>query len=100
MFCAAIADTNTTSMFIRDVAKFINQTPTSGPVSDLYDVRNAEYAPNVVFVSLFAIRDNRRLEENPLTDDVRTDRPTGRRRLVRAPRAQPDGYPIRESELK
>lgn len=47
MFCAAIAASNTSSMFIREIATWINETPTSGPVTDLYDTTSGDYAVNV-----------------------------------------------------
>lgn len=47
MFCAAIASKDTMNMFIGDLAKFINQTPTSAPVTDLYDPSNAQFAANI-----------------------------------------------------
>lgn len=47
MFCAAIAAEDTKNMFIGDIAKFIDQTPTSAPVTDLYDPANAEFAADI-----------------------------------------------------
>jgi len=47
MFCAAIAEPNTTSMFISDIAKWIDETTTDGPVTDLYDSRTGDYAVDV-----------------------------------------------------
>lgn len=44
MFCAAIASEDTMNMFIRDLAQFIDQTPTSAPVTDLYEVDSGNYA--------------------------------------------------------
>ena len=52
MFAASIAEPNTTAMFIGDIAKFINQTRTTGPLSDLYDVNTGYYPSSPVFVSL------------------------------------------------
>lgn len=43
MFCAAISEQGTREMFLRDLVEFINETPTSGPVTDLFDVNNGEY---------------------------------------------------------
>lgn len=47
MFCAAVASKDTMNMFIGDLAKFINQTPTSAPVTDLYDPSNAQFAADI-----------------------------------------------------
>ncbi|EMC99870.1 hypothetical protein BAUCODRAFT_63305 [Baudoinia panamericana UAMH 10762] len=44
VFCAAIAAPNTTNLFISDIANFINETPTNGPVTDLYDAINGDWA--------------------------------------------------------
>lgn len=49
MFCAAIAEPNTSKMFLRDLVKFINQTPTSAPITDLYTVDDGYYAKNTEF---------------------------------------------------
>ncbi|SMR41291.1 unnamed protein product [Zymoseptoria tritici ST99CH_1E4] len=40
MFCAAIASDQTKQMFVSDLAKFINETPSSAPVTDLFEVGN------------------------------------------------------------
>lgn len=36
MFVAAIASANTTSMFITDIANWINETPTNRAMTDVY----------------------------------------------------------------
>jgi hypothetical protein len=36
-FTAAITSGNTRSMFIKDLATWINETPTNRPLTDLYD---------------------------------------------------------------
>ncbi|KAK4504245.1 hypothetical protein PRZ48_005161 [Zasmidium cellare] len=47
IFCAAIASTDTRDMFIRDLAKFIDETPTSAPVTDLYDPSTGQFAADI-----------------------------------------------------
>lgn len=47
MFCAAIASQDTMNMVIGDLAKFINQSPTSAPVTDLYDPATGEFAADI-----------------------------------------------------
>ena len=42
MFTAAIASTGTQQMFISDLAKFIAETPTNMPLTDLYDAQTGE----------------------------------------------------------
>lgn len=37
LFAAAVASASTRDMFIQLLAKWINQTPTSRPLTDLYD---------------------------------------------------------------
>lgn len=49
MFCAAIASEETMNMFISDIAAFINETPTSAPVTDLYETGNADYGGGIRF---------------------------------------------------
>lgn len=49
IFCAAIASKDTEAMFLRDIVKFINETPTSGPVTDLYRVNDGTYSPGAAF---------------------------------------------------
>ncbi|KAK4692612.1 hypothetical protein P7C71_g4630, partial [Lecanoromycetidae sp. Uapishka_2] len=53
MFVAAIASTNTTSMFISDIANWINDTPTNRAMSDLYDATGGDYGliPNLTFTA-------------------------------------------------
>ncbi|KAH8813098.1 glutaminase GtaA [Xylogone sp. PMI_703] len=43
MFTAAISSSSTKEMFISDLAKFINETPTSGPLTDLYDAQTGDW---------------------------------------------------------
>ncbi|BCS22855.1 glutaminase GtaA [Aspergillus puulaauensis] len=50
LFAAAIASTSTRDMFIQHLAKWINQTPTSRPLTDLYDTVTGGYPP-VVFIA-------------------------------------------------
>lgn len=49
MFCAAIASEDTAAMFLRDLVKFINETPTNGPVTDLHTVTDGTYSPGAPF---------------------------------------------------
>ena len=44
MFCGAIASPSTSSMFISDIAKWINETSTDGPTTDLYDASTGAYS--------------------------------------------------------
>lgn len=44
MFCAAIASEETRQSFVRDLAKFINETPTAGPLTDLFEADSGDYA--------------------------------------------------------
>ncbi|KAK3676571.1 hypothetical protein LTR78_003345 [Recurvomyces mirabilis] len=44
IFCAAIADTNTSTWLISDIAKWINETPTNTPVTDLYQADSGDFA--------------------------------------------------------
>lgn len=37
MLAAAIASTNTSQMFFRDIATWINETPTNRALTDLYN---------------------------------------------------------------
>lgn len=41
-FVAAIASTSTRDMFINDLAKWINETPTNRALTDLYDTVSGE----------------------------------------------------------
>lgn len=43
MWCAAIADTNTRNKFLQVLAKWINETPTDGPATDLFDTDTGNY---------------------------------------------------------
>ncbi|RMZ04257.1 hypothetical protein D0862_05374 [Hortaea werneckii] len=51
MFCAAIAAPDTRALFISDTADFINQTPSNGPVTDLYETDTADYANGIRFMA-------------------------------------------------
>ena len=42
MFCAAIASSNTTELFIHDIATWIDQTPTNRAMTDLYNTTGGE----------------------------------------------------------
>jgi hypothetical protein len=42
MFTAATAGQNTQQIFISDLAKWINETPTSDAMTDLYDAQTGE----------------------------------------------------------
>ena len=43
MWCAAISDTNTRNQFIQVLAKWINDTPTDGPATDLFETTTGDY---------------------------------------------------------
>jgi hypothetical protein len=45
MWTASIASEGTRDMFIDDLAKWINFTPTNEPFTDLYDAQTAKYVP-------------------------------------------------------
>ncbi len=49
IFCAAIASDDTKKMFIDSLAKWINETPTSGPFTDLYATNNGTYPAVATF---------------------------------------------------
>lgn len=49
-FTAAIASTETRDMFFKDLAVWINETPTNRPMTDLYDTNTGDY-PGVVFAA-------------------------------------------------
>ncbi|EPS26858.1 Glutaminase A [Penicillium oxalicum] len=49
-FVAAIASTSTRDMFINDLAKWINETPTNRALTDLYDTVSGDY-PGITFVA-------------------------------------------------
>jgi hypothetical protein len=51
MFCAAIASDETRDLFMKDLVRFINETPTSGPLTDLYEVDTGDYSPNSRFAA-------------------------------------------------
>ena len=42
MFCAAVASQSTQQLFINDISKWVNQTPTNRPMTDLYDAITGE----------------------------------------------------------
>lgn len=49
LFCAAIAAPSTMSLFIDDIATWIDQTPTNHPVTDLYDTITGDYPDGIFF---------------------------------------------------
>jgi hypothetical protein len=49
LFCAAIASEETRDMFISDVVKWVNETPTCKPFSDLYQTNNGTFPPGAEF---------------------------------------------------
>ena len=49
MFCAAIASAETRDMFVDDVAKWLAQTGTDLPFSDLYETVTGEFVEGTVF---------------------------------------------------
>lgn len=49
IFCAAIASTETRDMFINDLAKWVNETPTSSPFTDLYMTGDGTHVPGIEF---------------------------------------------------
>ncbi|KAK7550004.1 glutaminase GtaA [Phyllosticta paracitricarpa] len=51
MFVAAVASTDTRDMFIRDLAKWINETPTSRAFTDLYETDTGAYPSSIQFVA-------------------------------------------------
>jgi hypothetical protein len=51
MFTASIAKESTQNMFIRDLAKWIGQTPTNLPFTDLYDAIAGDYPPGITFAA-------------------------------------------------
>lgn len=51
MFTAAIAGKSTQNMFIRDLAKWIGQTPTNLPFSDLFDAIAGNFPPGITFTN-------------------------------------------------
>ena len=46
-FCAAVASSDTSSMFISDTATWINETPTNGPLTDFYETDTGDYGRGV-----------------------------------------------------
>jgi hypothetical protein len=46
MFCAAIAEDDTREIFVRDLARFINESPSSAPVTDLFEVADGRQNGN------------------------------------------------------
>ncbi|KAF2997083.1 hypothetical protein E8E13_002957 [Curvularia kusanoi] len=49
LFCAAIASEETRDMFISDLAKWVNETPTSKPFTDLYQTNDGSFPPGIEF---------------------------------------------------
>ncbi|KAG9200530.1 hypothetical protein G6514_006872 [Epicoccum nigrum] len=49
LFCASIASEETRDMFISDIAKWVNETPTSKPFSDLYQTNDGSFPPGIEF---------------------------------------------------
>lgn len=49
-FVAAIASTETRDMFFKDLAVWINETPTNQAMTDLYDTMTGDY-PGITFVA-------------------------------------------------
>ena len=49
LFCASIASEETRDMFISDLAKWINETPTSKPFTDLYQTNDGSFPPGIEF---------------------------------------------------
>jgi hypothetical protein len=49
LFCAAIADAGTRDMFITDLARWVNETPTSKPFTDLYQTNDGTFPPGLEF---------------------------------------------------
>ena len=47
MLCAAVASSNTTNLFIDDIATWINDTPTNRALTDLYNATGGDYPGNV-----------------------------------------------------
>ncbi|KAF2873756.1 hypothetical protein BDV95DRAFT_593074 [Massariosphaeria phaeospora] len=47
IFCAAVASEQTRDMFIADLAKWVNETPTSRPFIDLYDTNSGKHVDAV-----------------------------------------------------
>ncbi|KAJ5555058.1 hypothetical protein N7535_007503 [Penicillium sp. DV-2018c] len=49
-FAAAVASGDTRDMFIKDLATWLNETPTNRPLTDLYDTNTGDY-PGITFVA-------------------------------------------------
>lgn len=49
VFCAAIASQETRDLFIGDLAKWVNETPTSKPFTDLYQTSDGTHPPGIEF---------------------------------------------------
>jgi hypothetical protein len=49
IFCAAVASDSTKKMFIDDVAKWVKQTTSNMPFSDLYDTSDGKQPPGIQF---------------------------------------------------
>lgn len=50
-FVAAIASADTREMFVKHLATWLNETPTSRPLTDLYDTINGNFPPSPTFVA-------------------------------------------------
>ncbi|KAF2734124.1 glutaminase GtaA [Polyplosphaeria fusca] len=51
MFVAAIASEDTRNLFISDLAKWVNETPTSRPFTDIYDVETGDFGGGIGFMA-------------------------------------------------
>lgn len=49
LFCASIASVETRDLFISDLAKWVNETPTSKPFTDLYQTSDGSFPPGLEF---------------------------------------------------
>ncbi|KAF1941472.1 DUF1793-domain-containing protein [Clathrospora elynae] len=49
VFCAAVASVETRDMFLADLAKWVNETPTSKPFTDLYQTNDGSFPDGIVF---------------------------------------------------
>ncbi|KAH6875974.1 hypothetical protein BKA58DRAFT_310214, partial [Alternaria rosae] len=49
IFCAAVASKETRDMFIKDLAKWVNETPNSHPFTDLYQTNDGTQPPGLDF---------------------------------------------------
>lgn len=49
VFCAAVASEETRDIFISDIAKWVNETPTSKPFTDLYETDDGTHAEGIEF---------------------------------------------------